>query len=273
MLSSTRSRPATRQFRHQAVTRVIEQMNGRLADEMSTKSLAEIAYISPFHFNRVFRQVTGIPPCHFLTALRLDAARRLLLTTDLSVTDVCFEVGYNSLGTFTTRFHRAFGVSPRDFRRLALRTRAKGADPASQRPDAARPGAVAGATVTGRIDTVRGFRGVICVGAFPTAVPEGAPIACALLDAPGRYTLEDVPSGQYYLLAAALENSADAMPDLTNATLLRGRAEPSPVTIDGTGVSSGTDILLRAPEVTDPPLLSVLPLLIATHQARQLGQP
>ncbi len=273
MLPPTRSRPATREFRQQAVTRVIEQMNGRLADEMSTKSLAEIAYISPFHFNRVFRQVTGIPPCHFLTALRLDAARRLLLTTDLSVTDVCFEVGYSSLGTFTTRFHRAFGVPPRDFRRLAHRTRVTVPDlPA--RPSEPSPSSVAGgATISGRVDTIREVCGVVCVGAFPSAVPEGMPVACTLLPSPGPYRLPDVPSGQYYLLAAALDHQADAIPDLINATLLRGRAEPAPVTVDGSRVSGGTDIFLRAPEVTDPPLLSVLPLLIASHQSGRPGQP
>ena len=81
--------------------------------------MARIAYLSPFYFNRIFRQLTGVPPRRFHTALRIDAAKRLLLTTDLSVTEMCLEVGYQSLGTFTTHFHELVGVSPRALRRLA----------------------------------------------------------------------------------------------------------------------------------------------------------
>src|SRR6476619_1111248 len=75
------------------------------------------AYLSRFHFNRVCREITGLPPVRFHTALRIAAAKRLLLTTDMSVTEVSLEVGYQSLGTFTTHFHELVGVSPRTLRR------------------------------------------------------------------------------------------------------------------------------------------------------------
>src|SRR4029453_11315599 len=91
-------------FHAQAAERVISAMRERLDQPFSLEEMSEVAIMSPFHFNRPFRELTGIPPCQFLSAVRLQAAKRLLLTTDLSVTDICFEVGYNSLGTFIRRF-------------------------------------------------------------------------------------------------------------------------------------------------------------------------
>src|ERR1700760_4201675 len=98
---ASRGRPAER---------VILSMRECLDEPISLSDMADIACLSPYHFNRVFHQVTGLPPTKFLYALRLSTAKRLLLTTSLSVTDVCFEVGYNSLGTFTTRFTQLVGL-------------------------------------------------------------------------------------------------------------------------------------------------------------------
>src|SRR5204863_6766090 len=83
------------------------------------EDLASVAYLSPSHFQRVFHRLIGIPPGEFLSALRLQAARRLLLTTSLSVTDICFEVGYNSIGSFTSRFTHLVGLPPRLLRQRA----------------------------------------------------------------------------------------------------------------------------------------------------------
>ena len=104
-----------------AVERVITTARERLCEPLSLRDISRVAYISTFHFNRVFHQITGLPPAKFISAMRLDEAKRLLLTTQLSVTDICYEVGYNSLGTFTRRFTELVGLGPRQFRRLAER--------------------------------------------------------------------------------------------------------------------------------------------------------
>ena len=90
------SKPATEQ--------IVSWMREHLDQEISMEEMAEKAGVTPFHFLRTFRRWTGVTPALFLSALRLEEAKRLLLTTDRSVTDICFDVGYNSLGTFTTRF-------------------------------------------------------------------------------------------------------------------------------------------------------------------------
>src|SRR4051812_20397614 len=81
-----------------AVEKVIAAMHERIDRPFALDEMAEIAFLSRFYFNRVFREITGLPPVRFHTALRIAAAKRLLTTTDLSVTEVCFELGYQSLG-------------------------------------------------------------------------------------------------------------------------------------------------------------------------------
>src|SRR5678815_3019014 len=104
-----------------AVERVITSARGRLCEPISLRDMSRVAYLSAFHFNRVFHQITGLPPAKFISAMRLDEAKRLLLNTNLSITDICFEVGYNSLSTFTRRFTQRVGLGPREFRYLAER--------------------------------------------------------------------------------------------------------------------------------------------------------
>src|SRR5437763_15510695 len=66
---------------HEAVERVIRMMHHSLDEPLTLQEMSRIAYISPYHFNRIFRQITGIPPKQFLYALRVETAIRLLLTT------------------------------------------------------------------------------------------------------------------------------------------------------------------------------------------------
>ena len=85
-------------------------------------SIAEVARearISPFHFIRQFDAVFGRTPHQLRIQARLDRARRLLAMGELSVTDVCMEVGFSSLGSFSHLFTRRVGESPSAFRRKA----------------------------------------------------------------------------------------------------------------------------------------------------------
>ncbi|HUX85609.1 MAG TPA: AraC family transcriptional regulator, partial [Chloroflexota bacterium] len=116
-LGGPRARASASIAHHAAVERVIHAMRQRLDEPLSLPEMAKIALFSPFHFDRIFHRITGSSPLKFLSALRMEAAIRLLLTSQLSVTDICFEVGYNSLGTFSTLFSQAIGISPVTLRR------------------------------------------------------------------------------------------------------------------------------------------------------------
>jgi AraC-like DNA-binding protein len=83
---------------------------------------AREAFLSPFYFGRLFAEAFGETPHEFVTRLRIDRAKRLLLSDGASVTDICFDVGYESLGSFSARFHSLTGLSPAAFRREGRRT-------------------------------------------------------------------------------------------------------------------------------------------------------
>jgi transcriptional regulator GlxA family with amidase domain len=84
---------------------------------VSLDECAEEAGLSPWHLLRAFRAAFGETPKEFHTRLRLDRAKRLLTTTSRSVTEVCFDVGFQSLGTFSTLFRKRIGYSPNEYRR------------------------------------------------------------------------------------------------------------------------------------------------------------
>jgi AraC-like DNA-binding protein len=87
------------------------------AEPVTLADCALEAGLSPWHLLRTFRAVFGETPKEFHTRLRLERAKHLLTVTDRSVTDVCFDVGFSSLGTFSVLFKQQIGISPREFRR------------------------------------------------------------------------------------------------------------------------------------------------------------
>ncbi len=86
---------------------------------LSVEEAARLAGISPFHFIRRFDAVFGATPHQYRIEARLDRARRLLAKGELSVTEVCMEVGFSSLGSFSDVFTRRVGETPSGFRRRA----------------------------------------------------------------------------------------------------------------------------------------------------------
>lgn len=88
---------------------------------ISLHQAAREACLSPFHFHRLFRSTFGETPHDFLTAMRMDQARRLLAFGEMTVTEVCLEVGYSSLGSFSSKFQSLIGRSPTQYQREVRR--------------------------------------------------------------------------------------------------------------------------------------------------------
>jgi AraC family transcriptional regulator len=240
-----------------AVNKVIAAMRERIDQPFSLDEMARIAYLSPFYFNRVFRQLTGVPPRRFHTALRIAAAKRLLLTTELSVTEVCLEVGYQSLGTFTTHFHELVGVSPRRLRRLASEPWLIPTEIAEALARTAQ--APVTPAVSGRLMGVEDGRFVF-VGLFHDACPQGMPVACTVVSGSARYALRTSTDGRFHVAAAAFAASDDVRDSLLHedAAVLVGLGR-TPVHI-GAGRELTRDLRLRPMRSTDPPILLALPL-------------
>src|SRR3954454_5532745 len=94
------------------LTRAKDLADRRYSDPLAVADLARAAGLSRAHFSREFRRHFGESPHSYLLTRRLERAAALLRTTDRSVAEICFDVGLASVGSFTTRFTRAFGLSP-----------------------------------------------------------------------------------------------------------------------------------------------------------------
>ncbi len=96
--------------------RVRDRIDREYAQPLDVEALARDAHMSPAHFSRRFRQAYGESPYSYLMTRRIERAMALLRRGELSVTEVCFEVGCSSLGTFSTRFAELVGVPPSVYR-------------------------------------------------------------------------------------------------------------------------------------------------------------
>jgi AraC-like DNA-binding protein len=247
-----------------AVERVITTARGQLCEPISLRDMSRVAYLSTFHFNRVFHQITGLPPAKFISAMRLNEAKRLLLNTSMSITDICFEVGYNSLSTFTRRFTQRVGLGPREFRYLAERITPGSVESLCAHYADLTGRASLNSSVEGFIESPKPDSGPIFVGLFRVHIPQSRPVGGALLMSPGAFRIGPVPDGTYHLLAAGLPRLADTLgyllPD--SASLSVGTAN-EPVIVRQGKANGPLTISLRPMALTDPPLLVSLPFLLA----------
>jgi AraC-like DNA-binding protein len=90
--------------------------DARYRERLDVPALARAAHLSPAHFSREFRREFGETPHQYLLTRRLERAAALLRNTDWSVAEICMSVGLQSVGSFTTSFGRAYGMSPTAYR-------------------------------------------------------------------------------------------------------------------------------------------------------------
>src|SRR6188508_3388997 len=96
--------------------RAKDTVDARFREPLDVPALARAAYLSPAHFSREFRRAFGETPHQYLLTRRLERAAQLLRMTDRSVAEICLDVGLTSVGSFTTSFGRAYGLSPTAYR-------------------------------------------------------------------------------------------------------------------------------------------------------------
>ena len=111
------ARPATQVELYRRLHRARDYMHASLGEALTITDIAAVAELSPYHFMRSFKDLFQQTPHTYLTQRRLERAQFLLTRTDQTVTYICFEVGFESLGSFSSLFHRQTGLSPRAYRR------------------------------------------------------------------------------------------------------------------------------------------------------------
>lgn len=213
--------------------------------------------MSKFHFLRTFRDLTGVTPVRFLSAVRIHEAKRLLYATTLNVAEISVRVGYGSLGTFTRRFTECVGLPPTLYRRAAR------GEPMPMNGEGRPAAGPQVGTVSGTVHAAPGTSSPILIGMFGSNMPQGRPVACASVDQPGPWEMTGVPAGSWHLIAVAASDRAQqadsAEPSLMVGSTGRVRVEP--------GAHTNLDVTVRPLDWTHPPLLIVLPGIEALRAA------
>jgi len=240
------------------VERAIKVMHERLGDELSIDDLAHAAFMSRYHFTRVFSMITGVSPGRFLTAIRMQEAKRLLLKTERSVTDISLDVGYNSLGTFTRIFADFVGFPPvrfRQFSRLLLRLPV---DEVTRHLPLNRtlPDEV---SISGE---VLGDNRIVLVtvAVFPSAIPRSHPIECVCLTVSRRFSISRTPPYGARIFAAGLLPTAT----MEDAILVSHEHVPVGKVHPPKHFTRDTILIELSPRrAVEPPVVVAFPLLIA----------
>jgi len=247
-----------------AVLHAISLIRERYAEPITLVRLASEVCVNPVHFSQIFAKATGLTPGRFVTAVRLFEAKRLLLTTSLSITDIVCGVGYASVGTFTSRFSRAVGLSPSQYRDPAVRELLLAISPRLTRipppltlREANRSGAAARSgtgSVTARVSLPQGASSArVLVGLFADPVPQCRPVAfdgLASVRTADHVTIRGVPPGRWSVLAVAEHAGGVCV----------GTRFAAPVTVAQHGHTIVTTEL-RAPRPTDVPIATTLAYL------------
>ncbi|MFD0747052.1 helix-turn-helix domain-containing protein [Phytohabitans flavus] len=250
-----------------AAARAIVAMREGLGEQLTVDDMARAAMFSKFHFSRIFQRATGLSPGRFLSALRLQYAKHLLVSTSLNVADICLRVGYNSVGTFSSRFSKSVGMSPTTYRRCSGFAEQIPTVPAHRVASTARLYGNA------RLSQL-GASGPVFIGLFPDRIPEGRPARCTILPAPGPYSFDTVPPGTWYLLAQSVSGDWQTPPlDPADAEGRVSVATYGPITVRRDTVRA--DLTLKPARDLDPPVLLALTdareLALATAAERTEG--
>ncbi|QQK74865.1 helix-turn-helix transcriptional regulator [Salicibibacter cibarius] len=244
------------------IDKTILYIQQNLHEPLTLSELAGHVAYSPYHFTRMFKERMGISPLYYVSSLRLQKAKDLLLHTDLGIRDIGLEIGQQSFGTFTTRFTERVGVSPSRFR-----TTAQQADVhlgALQKLDKWTPlqsGMDDHNKIAGAVQAEFPFEGIILIGLFAKPIPEGFPLYGTLLSSLGEFCFTDVQPGIYYLMATAVSWDMQGMDFLMPHTTLRGRAKEA-IMVSPSSPVPYQKLLLHPPRLDDPPILISLPLLM-----------
>ena len=256
--------------RYQEIDDIIAYIHQHIYSPISLTDLANQVSYSTYHFSRIFKKQIGISPLYYVSSLRLQKAKEMLLETNFTIRDIGLELGHQSLGTFTTQFTERVGQSPSQFRKAIFEAdnqleslqNLSVWDPLSSES----PFNV----VKGTVKAEQPFHGVIFIGLFQKSIPESMPSYGTLLPAVGNYQFLNVNPGIYFLMATAVSWRTEATDILLPHTTLRAR-NIKPIIVQNNMIVPPQNLTLHQPKLDDPPILVSLPLLMKTFLRRNFS--
>lgn len=226
-----------------AVGTMIERMNADLMCEQGIDGLAKETFYSKFHLTREFVKRTGTTPRRFLAALRMQEAKRMLLTSGMGVADVCTTVGFSSVGTFSSRFTQLVGVSPKLWRQCE----------GVLSPASVKPGTGAG-QIHGTVSLPDPLPNQgLYVAAFADTIVQGPPVAATLVSSPGHFVLDGVPAGTWTVVALTSGTASSDSP--VEEEEIRGYAKAVAIEDAPNTRSLPVRLSCRRVELFDPPVV------------------
>lgn len=108
-------------YRYRRIVQAKRYIDDHFTEDINLNDISDEANFSKYHFLRIFKKAYGKTPNEYLTEKKLEHARRLLETGTFSISEVCFKVGFESLGSFSSLFKRAVGDSPSVYRRRVFK--------------------------------------------------------------------------------------------------------------------------------------------------------
>jgi AraC family transcriptional regulator len=258
-----------------AVLQAISSIRERYFEPITLADLASEVFVSRFHFSRMFADATGVTPGRFLAAVRLFEAKRLLLTTSLNVSDIVCSVGYSSVGTFTSRFSNAVGLTPTQYREPQVAELLVAISPTLQRLPPLQTLREAGHSCaslqpgTGTLAIDLGLPhgsapADTLVGLFADPVPQCGPVAFSGMEEmnSGELSIHGAPAGRWTAIAVAQHRPGSAGPRFSIAY--------STVQVAPSGRSTAR-MDLRAPAPTDAPIAITLASMQPPYTQRMLA--
>ncbi|UVI29481.1 helix-turn-helix domain-containing protein [Paenibacillus spongiae] len=262
--------------RYSEIDEVIAYIHRHIYDPLPLSRLANHVAYSPYHFSRLFKERMGLSPLYYVSSLRLQKAKDLLLQTNLSVRDIGLEIGQQSLGTFTTRFTERVGVTPSEFRNSSQHASSQLLS-LKRLTDWHAPQYISNshAIIQGTVSTVIPFEGVILIGLFAKPIPEGLPLHGTLISSSGDFCFTGVKPGIYYLMATSVSWEMQAADFMLPHNTLRTRSH-EPIIVGSQSYVPHQQVMLYPARIDDPPILISLPLLMnnflnRVHQSSMKG--
>jgi AraC family transcriptional regulator len=255
--------------RYPELDKVLDYINRHLDEPLSLTILAQYAGYSPYHFLRIFKEKMGLSPQYYVSSLRLQKAKQLLLHTKMSVRDIGLEIGQQSLGTFTTRFKERVGVTPSSFRSstLDVDNQLRSLQHHKHWHTSISASQLSNSTIHGTVHATVAFDGIILIGLFARPIPEGLPLYGTLIPSLGEFFIPNVKQGTYYLMATSVPWGVQAIEVLLPHNTLRTRSK-QPIIVNRNAPVPHQQVTLHVPHLEDPPILISLPLLMNNFISR-----
>ncbi len=243
------------------IKKALEYMQASIDQPVSIESLAQKLGYSKFHFCRVFKKHLGISPIEYRASLRIEKSY-LTLSQSKSILSAQLKSGYLSSGTFSNTFSKMTGLTPKQFQNqiqnLDYYHQMKSYEDSDQAIftyhsfDNKRIETQQKNHCVIHIETPSDFRGIIFVGLFKQPIPNQVPILGKALIKKRTCIVDNIPDGQYYLLACAIKSSMNPLDYFYLDDCLRELIRV-PITFPLSATTTHT-LKLRPKKICDPPI-------------------